>query len=569
MASGLAIGKEGPYVHIASAIANVVARQSPKHAGSTHREVLGAGAASGIAVAFGAPISGVFFALEEVSYYFPSKVLLPTLVASTIAATSLRLFNGTEKTVIFQVRFSSEWHIIELGLFLLLGFLGGALGAAFIKTTRIWARHVRSRRFLRRSPLGEVALVALLTGLATFWNKYTKQRPDRLLYELFSDCVNSQDNQFDFSQLLVALIVKAILTTITFGLKVPAGIYVPSMILGALLGRLFGTAVQYPLSIVVSGGNSILGLDIANGGESGFCVVPRVYALLAAAATMCGVTRLTVTIVMMVFELSGSIDYIIPVTITVLAAKWTADAIEPRSIYDHLAEVNHYPFLSNKARPSNLTGTLADITPSGQSCHYVDTTESCLVKASDLCTKLASLHSVGEHDGGLPLLRNHVLVGFLTAPDLAYALDQMLGKDSDEDIRCLLVQDERYDVAMSMPNVVDLRHIDVSAPIGLDIHSSLELVYECFVKLGLRHICVLKDGKYHGMVSAKVTSGGPAFAWLPLLEGVLSDNHYRYIRRHSYSTSKVKGRTLARSKMRKLYPYIHISLGIMHRLLHR
>ena len=101
VASGLAIGKEGPYVHIASAIANVVARQSPKHAGSTHREMLGAGAASGIAVAFGAPISGVFFALEEVSYYFPSKVLLPTLAASTIAATSLRVFNGTDKTVVF------------------------------------------------------------------------------------------------------------------------------------------------------------------------------------------------------------------------------------------------------------------------------------------------------------------------------------------------------------------------------------------------------------------------------------------------------------------------------------
>lgn len=358
VASGLAIGKEGPYVHIASAIANVIARQSPKHVGSTHHQILGAGAASGIAVAFRAPISGMFFVLEEVSYYFPSKVFLPTLAASTIAATSLRLFNGTEQTVVFQVHYSSEWHIIELGLFLLLGLSGGALGAAFIKATRLWARHVRSRRFLRRSPLGEVALIALLTRLATFWNRYTKQRPDRLLYELFSDCIDTKDSEFcsssgliqpDLSQSLLALIIKAILTTITFGLKVPAGIYIPSMILGALLGRLFGTAVQYPLSIVVAGGSSIFGLDIANGGESGFRVVPGVYALLAAAAMMCGVTRLTVTIVMIVFELSGSIDYIIPVTVTVLAVKWTADALEPRSIYDHLTEVNHYPFLSNKS----------------------------------------------------------------------------------------------------------------------------------------------------------------------------------------------------------------------------
>lgn len=521
MASGLAIGKEGPYVHIASAIANVVARQSPTQSGSTYREILGAGAASGIAVAFGAPISGVFFALEDISYYFPSKVLLPTLAASTIAATSLRLFNGTEKTVVFQVHYSSEWHIIELGLFLLLGFSGGALGAVFIKTTRLWARHVRSRQFLRRSPLGEVVLIAFLTGLATFWNKHTKQRPDRLLYELFSDCINTKDSEFcsssgfiqsDLSQLLLALIIKAILTTITFGLKVPAGIYIPSMILGALLGRLFGTAVQYPLSMVVSEGISILGPDIANDGKSGFRVVPGVYALLAAAATMCGVTRLTITIVMIVVELSGSIDYVIPVTVTVLAAKWTADALEPRSVYDHLTEVNYYPFLSNKSRPSDLAGTLADITPSGQSRHCIDTTESCLVKASDLCTRLASLHSVGELDGGLPILRDQVLVGFLTAPDLAHALDQILVKDRDGDIRCLLVQDERYDVATNTPNVVDLRHMDNSTPMGLDIHSSLELVYECFAKLGLKHICVTKDGKYHGTVSAQVISGGPTLA---------------------------------------------------------
>ncbi|KAL8770368.1 MAG: hypothetical protein Q9194_005195 [Teloschistes cf. exilis] len=200
------------------------------------------------------------------------------------------------------------------------------------------------------------------------------------------------------SQLLLALIIKAILTTITFDLKVPAGIYIPFMILGALLGRIFGTAVQHPLSMVVSGANSILELDIPNGGESGFCVLPGVYALLAAAATMCGVTRLTITIMMIVFELSGSTDHIVPATVTVLAAKWTADALEPRSIYDHLTEVNHYPFLSNKSRPTNLAGTLADITPSGQSRHYVDTTNSCLVKASDLCTRLASLRSVGELD---------------------------------------------------------------------------------------------------------------------------------------------------------------------------
>lgn len=41
---------------------------------------------------------------------------------------------------------------------------------------------------------------------------------------------------------------------------------------------------------------------------------------------------------------------------------------------------------------------------------------------------------------------------------------------------------------------------DDQAPVALDIRSPLDLVYECFVKLGLRYICVLRDGKFAGIV---------------------------------------------------------------------
>jgi chloride channel 3/4/5 len=67
--SGLTLGKEGPFVHIASCIGNIVSRGWGKydHNEGKRREILSAASAAGVAVAFGAPIGGVLFSLEEVS----------------------------------------------------------------------------------------------------------------------------------------------------------------------------------------------------------------------------------------------------------------------------------------------------------------------------------------------------------------------------------------------------------------------------------------------------------------------------------------------------------------------
>lgn len=52
---------------------------------------------------------------------------------------------------------------------------------------------------------------------------------------------------------------------------------------------------------------------------------------------MCGVTRLSVTLAVILFELTGSLDYVLPFSLSVLVAKWTADAIEPLSVYVSVA----------------------------------------------------------------------------------------------------------------------------------------------------------------------------------------------------------------------------------------
>lgn len=94
IASGLSVGKEGPSVHYAVCTGNVISRFFDKYRrnAAKTREILSASAAAGVGVAFGSPIGGVLFSLEEMSNYFPLKTLWRSyfcaLVATAVLAVS-------------------------------------------------------------------------------------------------------------------------------------------------------------------------------------------------------------------------------------------------------------------------------------------------------------------------------------------------------------------------------------------------------------------------------------------------------------------------------------------------
>ncbi|KAF2150584.1 hypothetical protein K461DRAFT_322994 [Myriangium duriaei CBS 260.36] len=580
--SGLSIGKEGPYVHVATCIGNIACRLFPKYRENDgkRREALSAAAASGVAVAFGAPISGVLFSLEEVSYYFPPKTLFRTFFCCIVAALSLKALNpyGTAKIVLFEVRYLTDWRFFEIVVFALLGFMGGALGALFIKASRFWARTFRRIPVIKKYPMFEVLLVAIVTGLISFWNRYSRLPVAELLYELAAPCdaFSKEGNGLCPTEeripeiiwyLSIAFLIKAFLTTITFGIKVPAGIYVPSMVVGGLLGRIVGHSIQLLTLTFPNAG--IWGMaPIAGNPES--IVTPGIYALTAAGATMCGVTRLSVTLAVILFELTGSLEHVLPFSIGVLVSKWTADALEPLSIYDLLTDMNAYPYLDSKTRPI-FTNDLGDITSPPRRSRTLDISNAPLIPASQLRKKLDYMHMAGELDGGLPILRDGILIGLIPGPDLEFALDN-LGHEADA--LCLMNPQARWAAPMlrrSTSNTLEitrersadglpiisrqassdsLRHVMTTpdmpstspfsdsdaedpplpsrlvatrspqrfqqqtdptdftpyidpSPVTLDICSPMDLVFECFVKLGLRYICVTREGRYAGLVHKK------------------------------------------------------------------
>ena len=576
----MSLGKEGPYVHIATCVGNIACRLFAKYNlnDGKRREVLSASAASGVAVAFGAPIGGVLFSLEEVSYYFPPKTLFRTFFCCIAAALSLKFFNpyGTSKIVLFEVRYVSDWRYFELITFAFLGIAGGVAGALFIKASRFWAKSFRRIAAIKQYPILEVFLVALLTGLLSFWNRYAKLPTTELLFELARPCdkevetglcpQNKDEIPSVIGYLAIAFLIKAFLTIMTFGIKVPAGIYVPSMVVGGIMGRIVGHTIQY---ITLAYPDLVLFTNCpADGGAEG-CITPGVYALIAAGATMCGVTRLSVTLAVILFELTGSLDHVLPFSLAVLVAKWTADAVEPLSIYDLLLEMNSYPYLDTKLH-TVFDSELRDITHRLGTERIVDVSQSVFIGANELREKVTVLQRAGELDGGLPIIKNGILVGLVPVPDLEYALDRLeedfqsrgltgtgradgaspRGSQPDDDIMCLLYRPGNEhafnthnpvwetwadEEGADSPTFVRQRHnmlptesfglagLSTTAavagggnddptdltpfvdpcPLALDMHSPMDLVYQCFVKLGLRYLCVLEEGRFRGMVHKK------------------------------------------------------------------
>lgn len=96
--------------------------------------------------------------------------------------------------------------------------------------------------------------------------------------------------------------------------------------------------------------------------------------------------------------------------------------------------MNSYPFLDNKHKPI-FDGDLTDLNPRVRRERAIDITNAPTVAATKLRAKLELLHQAGELDGGLPILRNGVLVGLIPAPDLEFALDQL---ESESESVCLM-----------------------------------------------------------------------------------------------------------------------------------
>ena len=435
--SGLIAGKEGPFVHGGGLVGGGLSAfgshslgfktAKPNHFrnDADKRDFIAIGTAAGVAVAFGAPIGGCLFAVEEGASFYSQTMLWRGFLATCMGVLTIHWLDQLDFDALdfARAKFGTHrdfglytddeanysrvfwWYFWEVPLFAGLGALGGLLGALFVKVNvRITAwrqRHVpvanRHRRhaevilvcaatatvmflLLRHSPcapvpanlragserdlyvpkldLGDTAAQAFEYGAESkdqirekfFRRLYCPEGAYSLYGQLFftplakslkllvhlgevgegaaEAASGERQHMFGMDALFLYFFVMYGLMILTYGVGAPTGLFVPSLAVGAALGQIYGRGVAAFVGAV----------------DPGIPVDLHTYAVLGAAASLGGATRMTISITVLVMETTGSMQLIIPLMLVIFFAKAVGDKFS-LGIYDTHIKIRGAPFL--------------------------------------------------------------------------------------------------------------------------------------------------------------------------------------------------------------------------------
>jgi chloride channel 3/4/5 len=517
IASGISVGKEGPSVHFAVCTGNVISRMFEKYKrnASKTREILSASAAAGVGVAFGSPIGGVIFSLEEMSNHFPLKTMWRSYFCALVATAVLAAMNPfrTGQLVMFQVTYDRSWHFFEVIFYIIIGIFGGLYGAFVMKWN---IRYVSFRKkYLSKYPITEAAILAMATGVICYPNMFLRIDMTESMEILFRECEGGHDydqlceasNRWHLVlSLFLATTIRTLLVIISYGSKIPAGIFVPSMAIGASFGRMVGIMVQalheaYPQSRFFAGCEP----DVP-------CITPGTYAFLGAGAALSGIMHITVSVVVIMFELTGALTYILPTMIVVGVTKAVSERFGKGGIADRMIWFNGYPFLDKKEEHSF-----------GVPVSQVMNTNVTALPASGLTLSEVEETMAANKYQGYPIVEDtssRTLIGYIGRTELRYAIDRARRENLiAPNALCFFTPPATRSTmtpASAVPAVsfdtmtatagqmsVDFSRFIDPTPLSVHPRLPLETTMELFKKIGPRVILIDYRGKLTGLVTVK------------------------------------------------------------------
>ncbi|OWB64072.1 hypothetical protein B5S29_g5107 [[Candida] boidinii] len=416
ISSGLWLGTDGPLVHISGGVCDFVMNWIPYINGNEaiKRELLSSFVSVGIGIAFNAPIGGVLFELEQIQSFFPiDKMMWNSFVCSMISITVVQTFHPFKQFLVnqpFFIGIEENWVFIELLPFILVALINGSLGTLF-KRLNIYCCKVRnsfnnnnnnnSSINAKNLKLVELFSLTVVTIILTYLFTMSSLPLNEILTILYTDCqflnknssssssssgnstetsknplisifneeikhslckysqLNNEEDMTKFPIKLVSILFfisveSFLLSAYSYGCNIPGGVLFPSLVIGGLVGRIFGEIEQY-IQIKAIGVDTLgkcfvknEGMKIAASSLQCIKISPASYAVVGSASFLASITNMSIAVVVLVFEMTGALTYVLPIMIGVLVSRSFSNFLLDKSIYElWLTSIFNRPYLIN------------------------------------------------------------------------------------------------------------------------------------------------------------------------------------------------------------------------------
>lgn len=620
--SGLPVGPEGPMVHIGALTGAALSQGSsttlqcstglftrfrnPKD----KRDFVTAGAAVGIATAFGAPIGGLLFVFEEVASFWAHELgwhIFFACTAAVLALDTLRStenalhngvfgwFSGSASTVLYEVETPLAVHLAFIGPAILIGLFCGLLGILFtvanIKVVRLRDQVLGNNKW--RRVMEPVVIIAIFVTLSMWLPLFFPCTPTQCfapeeeativcpegvprdyrrvveqsleLYTCRGDVhrtvappsegsnttqplpksynelatlisvpgesairhllTRGTHREFGYAALVLMLATYFTGAVISAGSSVASGLFVPMLLIGALMGRLVGLAAT-DIAAAAGFGSAGAPPGVFLPPSPWSWIDPGAFALVGAGAFMGGVTRLTVSVAVIMMEVSNDLRTLIPCLVGIMVAKWVADAVA-HPLYHAMLEIKCVPFLPR----APVSKTSLELVEAKALMHYPVVT----VKESMKICELRDALRDNKHNG-FPVVREsghgRVFVGLVTRDHVLVLLRRAVGMGTTRNLAVPYAELNRQFVSKQALELVDRQSRAVLGEATLEgfpgvngrlldesldlrpyinnsafaVHESFsaERTYFLFSTMGLRHLVVVDDhNRVKGIITRK------------------------------------------------------------------
>lgn len=305
---GLALGREGPTIQIGGAAGLMVSKWFRVRPGEGERKALiCSGAGAGLAAAFNAPLAGVIFVLEELHGAFTPVIFVAAFLACVTADVVCRVMTGD--TPVFGLRGMPVPSLNALPVALVVGAIAGLGGVLFNRC--LLASLDCFDRLKRWPPFIVGALTGLVVGLAS-WIYPAVSGSGGLLTE------HALAGEFSVRVVVALIAARFALTMISYGSGSAGGIFAPLLVIGALGGLAVGNAAHVVAPT--------------------WAGHPEVFAVLGMGALLTSIVRAPLTGIVLMIELTGEYDYMLPLLLSCFVAYGIAEGLRDVPIYEALRE---------------------------------------------------------------------------------------------------------------------------------------------------------------------------------------------------------------------------------------